>query len=146
MNLLWIYCLIREFTINSLSVSRIHNLFHYVSTSIIYFANLTWIYFLFLKFTLKILSFFQSHFQSDFALTNSLSVWQIHYEFTWCFAVHNEFTIFIANLLWILLMFRKYTEFTMFVAISLSNRELTMNSLSFLRINYEFTWCYANIL
>ena len=112
-NLLWKYFVFREYTKNSLSISQIHHE-----------------YSLLREFTMNLL-FFRIHFESNFGFANSLSFWRINYEFTWYFAIHNECTIFIAILLWIYLMIRKYFINSLFILrihyYSLSNREFTMN-------------------
>ena len=146
-NSLWIPSLLREFTSNSPSFSRINFEFfirsriHFEFTifSRIYFEfplffahnSLTlsfefsslWIHHLFREFTFNL----RSHLQFIF-FANSQSPLRIHF----------EFTIFFANSLWIHFF-----------------RELTLNSLSIPRIHwkfslnsirYEFTICFANSL
>ena len=112
-NLLWKYFVFREYTKNSLSISQIHHE-----------------YSLLREFTMNLL-FLRIHFESNFGFANSLSFWRINYEFTWSFAIHNECTIFIAILLWIYLMIRKYFINSLFILrihyYSLSNREFTLN-------------------
>ena len=115
---------------NLLSFPWIHYLLREYTLVSLFSANWLWINYTFREFAM-----------------NSLSIWRIHYEFTWSFA----------KLPWIHYLFRENTmnslsvwllhyEFTMF---SRLNYELTLcsrNSLSFTLIYNEFTIYFANSL
>ena len=124
----YIHYLFRKFTMNSLSVSRLHHLFHYVSTSTIFFANSLWILYLFRKSTMNSFSFSLIHYENTIFFSNSL--W-IQFRF-------RKFTIFLANSLWIHLVFRDSQWIRHLF------RKFTMDSLSFSRIKYESICCFVN--
>ena len=126
-NSLRIHNIFREFTINSLSFSRISFDFSMKSLSVsrihyelpIFFANSLWIHYLFHElWWLRLLR--EVTFNSFFVSCNEY--WSII-----CFRLHYELTA----------LSRNYYKSTIF-------RKITMNSLSFLRIYYKFTFaCFG---
>ena len=131
----------RVYTFKSLYISRIQNEFT------LYFTNKLWIYYLFHGFTMNLLSFARINYDCTI-------FWRIQ----WIF---YEYTVFIANLIRIIGVFRGITSYSLWNYNFL--REFTLNSLSILRIHYlwrdftinsiflsqihhEFIWCFANSL
>ena len=123
---LWIDLLLRKFTLNSISVRRIHYKFIFSQIHMelsICFANSLWINLLLRKFTLNHF-LFRNALWVNFLLRkftlNSLSVPGVHHEFTICLA-HKR-------------------------GIHYLLREYTMNKLSSSRNNYKFTTYFANTI
>ena len=127
MNSLWFQFVFRIYTLNLLSIERIHFQFsmNLLGVSLISYEftilclNLLWIYYIFREFTMNSL-FFPEFIMLLFPVyggfsKNSLSVTRIHYEFIFGFA----------NSLWINYLFR----------------EVTKNSLSVSRIHYFLSNC-----
>ena len=128
----------REFTVNSISISRFHYL---LSELTVYIAKLMSIQMVFRGFTLNSLYFSRIHFQSTIYFMISLWIHlmyrdlRIYYEFTWCIAIrgYTMDSIFISLIHYYSLSNRKFTINSLLVC------EYTMNSIFIWRIHYKFT-------
>ena len=161
---LWIHYLLRDFTMNSLPVSRIHlesvfSLNHYELT--ICFAISLWIHYLIPKIAMNSRCF--SRFHYEFTIVFAKSLW-VRFEITWKPLWNQyEFSIFFAYLLSVSRLFHKNhyllddfnmnspqfnLEFTIYFVISLRihyiYREFILNTRSVSRIYYEFTNLFAS--
>ena len=155
---IWIRYLLREFTSNSLFVSRIHFQFtnylamhylfrkslliHYFFSRIyieftIYFAISLWVHYFFCESTLNSESALRIHYQFTFVFVNSFRTDYLCREF-------NSNSFFYANTL------SSQFEFTIFFVNSLRihyfSREFTLNSLSFSKIHFQCTIYFVNSL
>ena len=123
-SLLWIQCLVREFTI--------------------FDAYIPWIHYPFCELEMKSLSFSLSYYEFTVCFANLLSLTRIHYlfgEFTMNF---REITI---NSLFFSRIYYKFTVFIVnLVRIHFIFPEFTIISVGALRINFEFTIHFANSL
>ena len=118
----WIHRLFCEYTMSLLYVSRNHYNFYF--TIPISF----WIHYRFREFTMNSLSV--SRIENEFLFISRINCGFTSYFanlFAIYFACYFEFTICLANLLWIHYLFR----------------ESTLNSLSFSRIHCELTFTFA---
>ena len=163
-NSLWIYYVLREFTINSFHRELTTSLrvnFQFT----INFGNpfsiqylLSWIYYesptcsqIYFEFTMFFANSTWIHFitiwQPPCAFTfNSLSISRIHFQFNIFFRdalfslIHNEFPDLFANSL------RIYSVFAELTSNSLSCREFNLISLSFSPFHFKFPLFFANSL
>ena len=86
-NLLWIQYFIRDFTLHSLSLSRIQDKYT------ILFANSLWMHYVFRDFTLNSLSFSRFHFEFTIFFASSLWMHYLFRDFIWIHYLSREFTI-----------------------------------------------------
>ena len=142
---LWIHYQLRDFSLNSLSFSRIHCLFQH--------------------FTLNSLFYSRNHYECTISFVNSPSAWRFLFEFTIFFANspwihffprnHYEFIIFFAIAIWMQYLIpgitlnaifsRNQYEYTIFSRIHYLFRKFTLNPLFFfLKNHYKFEsrWIY----
>ena len=140
-----IYNLLCEFTSNSVSFSRIHFEFF------IFFLNSLWIHYFFRECPVNSLSIYNdSWWLMIFCNLVINSLW-IHFEFLFFFANSLSNHNFFADSLWIHYLFRYFTLNSLFISrihfelnIFKSNSSCLMISSS--RINYQFTFYFANLL
>ena len=161
------HCLLRDFTLNPLSVLGNH--FEFAFKSLwndfeISMKSLSSSRYLFREFTFNSLSTSRFHNEFTFFIATSLVIYYSFREFTICFenvhwihdlfsettmnsAIHFKFRIRFAISLWIHYLFIEFTLNPLFPAkspiIHYLLRELTLNSLSYSRNHYENTFFFA---
>ena len=173
---IWIHYLLRSFTMNSLTVSRIDlestsfrqitmnslssSRFHFTHT--IRFANCQRIHFLFRDLTLNSLSYPRNHYVNTFSLwfnyllldlsLNSLSVPRIQLKSTFFVIllwIHQIFRLFTLNTLSISLISNEITiffEIILWIQFSFSRNHCDFTISILLRIHFLFRECTLNPL
>ena len=163
MNSLWIQYLFHEFTMNALSVSRMQVNLHFFSCIRCLLRKFIFNHFestidmaysheiLFPRMHLKFKIWFAYspwiHWPFFGITMNSLSISQIHYEFTICFAVSVGIHYLFAKSLWIhysLFVSQIDFESTISSMYLLFIRESLTNSLSVSRNHFQYTIFFAH--